>query len=482
MLKVLLLGPIQKDAEIQNWGAPSLGIIRITEYIRNNFDEDEVVVDVYDSQIDNFDPFEKWKYKHVDILGISLLHYTFFDTIVFITKFREYHPKTLIVVGGNEAGANYQDIFDKSPTDIAVTAEGEDTFADIIKWKLGRKKLEEIDGIVYRKYAKPITANALWDYWKDVDFSRFRYQEYWKQIESLYEEPDYEKIKYVRLMTVSHCQRGCTFCSLHEARSTACGKFVKPVALTGLQIMELVEKVHKQLPDVRTLYFCSDDVYYPERQNFLDFIELYKRSGYDYRILIQTSTYSLHEEDFPLLNEINCQHITVGFENCSERLRKKFRKPQKTEKMDEIIQWGKRYGIAIYVLIILIPPEATMDDLKTNYETLSRWMDEGVQVSVEPLVFPYRGAPIFEFDHRIHYETFDIDGVKYRDAKWIIPDNPDVERLSMELVKRKDAFMDEYFEKLPHKHRFKGSTAVAIISLLGQLLRETFPDYNYKGV
>jgi len=257
---------------------------------------------------------------------------------------------------------------------------------------------------------------------------------------------------------------------------------VKPIALTGEQIMELVDRVHAQLPDVRTLYFCTDDVYYPKRQNFLDFIELYKKSGYNYRILIQTSTYSLLEGDFPLLNDINCQHITVGFENCSDKIRKSFRKAQKIEKMEKIIQWGKQHGIAIYILIILIPPESTMDDLKTNYETISRWLADDVQVSVEPLVFPYRGAPIFEFGHRIHYETMSSEGITYRDAKYIIPDDPDVEKLSMELVKRKDAFIDKYFESLPHKHRFKGSTAVAIVSLLGQLLRETIPGYDHKGV
>ena len=482
-IKVLLSAPIQKDAQIQNWGAPCLGIIRIAEYTRNQFGGDVELL-FYDPQIDSFDPLEKWKEEKIDVLGLSLLHYTLFDSLVFLNNFKKQHPETLIVIGGNEAGANYQDIFDKAPVDIIVTAEGEDTFADILNWKMGRKKLEDVDGIIYRKYAKPITNDMLWKYWRSVDFSRFRYEEYWNTLAALYETPDYEKINYVRIMTTSHCQRSCTFCSLANVRNNACGKKAEPVALSGEQIMDLIEKVHKQLPAVRTIYFCTDDVFYPNRQPFLDFIELYKKSGYDYRILIQTSTYSLKEEDFPLLKSINCQHITLGFENCSESLRKSLKKPQKREKMEQIIKWGKEHGIAIYILIMLMPPEVTIDDLKDNYETLSRWLSEdNIQISVEPVIYPYRGTEIFEQGYDFHYEIEERDGVTYRDAKFIWPKDKEARELCEELLERREAFVENYFKDLPHKHMFKGATGVAIISLLGVLLRERKKyKYTYKGV
>jgi hypothetical protein len=480
-MKILLSGPIQEDAEIQNWGAPCLGVIRISEFIRNYIPGVEVVV--YDSQIDNFDPIEKWKEEKIDVLGVSLLHYTLFDTLVFLKQWKALHPETLIVVGGNEAGANYQDIFDKSPTDIAVTAEGEETFADIIRWKLGEKKLEDIDGIIFRKYAKPITNDALWKSWEKVDFSRYRYPEYWKQIASLYKEPNYEVINYIRLMTISHCQRSCSFCSLSTVRNIACGKKVKPAVLSGCQIMKMIDKVHFQLPEVRTIYFCTDDVYYPTRQPFIDFIELYKLSGYDYRVLIQTSTFSLREEDFPMLKSINCQHITIGFENCSSKVRDSLCKHQQQEKMEQIIQWGKKYGIQIYILIILMPPEAMIDDLKINYETISRWtMQEGVQVSVEPVMYPYRGAPIFEQGGDFHYETRKKEGVEYKDAKFIFPSDPETKALCKELLEKRDSFIEQYLKDSASGHRHKGNTGVAIVSLLGELLKKRYPDYNYEGL
>ena len=481
-MKILLISPLQWDAGIQNWGAPSLGIMRIADYVKHFLPEVETMI--FDSQIDKFDPVEKWFGEQIDIVGISLLHYTLINTLEFINRWKKDHPESLIVVGGNEAAANYQDIFDKSPVDIAVLAEGEETFLDIIEWKNGKKKLENISGIIYRKYANPINDNSLWGYWKEVDFSQHRYQDYWDQITSLYQKPDFEKINYVRLFTASHCQKHCTFCSLSSVRTIACGQVVKPASLRGWQIMELVHKIKKQLPDVMTIYFCTDDVFYPKKSDFLDFIGLYKKSGYNYRILIQTSSYSIEEEDFFRLKEINCQHITVGVENCSSRIRKSLGKFQDQNRIEKIIEWGKKYGIQIYYLIILIPPESTLEDLKLNYEQLSKWvLEDGIQISVESAVYVYRGTLIFESNYDFLYSIKQIgNGKLYKDPVYVLPKDLMVKGILQELLERKDEFINDFFKEKLHSHKFKGETGIAIVRLLGILLRKHLKDYNYEGL
>ena len=471
-MKILFCSPLSSESGVLNWGAPSLGIIRVSSYIKHHLPEVELLF--FDPQIDSFDPVERWASERIDIVGISLLHYTLLNTLEFINQWKKIHPESLMVMGGNEAAANYQDVFDKSPTDIAVLAEGEETFLGIIKWKQGEKRLEDIQGIVYRKYAKPIDDDALWDYWKEVDFSQYRYQDYWHQIASLYQDPTYEKVNYVRLVTTSHCQRHCTFCSLASVRNIACGRIVKPASLKGWQIMDLVHKIHEQLPDVRTLYFCSDDVFYPKKDDFLEFVELYKRSGYDYRILIQTSSYSIREEYFPKLKEINCQHITIGVENCSDRIRESLGKHQDSDKIEKIIEWGKKYGIQIYYLIILMPPESTIEDLIINYETLNRWLFEGVQISVEPVVYCYRGTPLYEEDYQFLYERKKVNGTNFylKDPLYVLPKDPAVRLLTFKFKERQEEFVKEKFKNLPHQHKFKGETGPILVELLGELLKD----------
>ena len=471
-MKVLLISPLQKDAEIQNWGAPALGVIKIADYIRHYLPEIELMF--FDSQIDKFDPIEKWKSNYIDIVGVSLLHYTLVDSLGFINQWKKCHPESLIVVGGNEAGANYQDVFEKSPTDIAVLAEGENTLLDIIRWKKGEKKLEDVPGIIYRKYAKPITKEDFWDYWRFVDFSQHRYSDYWDQIASLYEEPDLEKIKYVRLLTASHCSKKCVFCSLSIVRNLACGKPVKPVMLEGWQIMALVHRVHRQLPDVRTIYFCTDDVFYPDEKHFLDFVELYKKSGYDYRILIQTASNSLKEEYFPKLKEIGVVHITLGIENCSARIRDSMSKHQDTDKIEQIIEWGIKYSIQIYYLIILFPPKSTMNDLWENYNTITRWISQGVQVSVETVMYAYKGTPVWEdIRYQFTYEKKKIEGIGsyLKDAIYVLPNDPEVRAFVQKFLAMKDDYVQKKFESKNYQHKFKGATAPILVEMLGKMLK-----------
>lgn len=855
-MNIVLMAPIDKEAGIHNWGAPALGIMRIVSYIKHKLPW--VNIETYDSQIDFFDPIEKWAGKHIDILGVSLLHYTLFNSLGLIWEWKKKHPESLVVVGGNEAGANYQQIFDNSPVDIVVTAEGEDTLLDIILWKANHTPLEGVEGIIWRSHAVPITDSKLWEYWRYVDFSRFRYGDYWDQIEKMYEDPDYEKIRYVRLMTTSHCMRNCSFCSLAKVRNFACGEKVKPAMLTGDQIMDIINRIHAQLPTVRTLYFCftkdnyvltkdglkniadikvgdcvyndikrlckvkkvfsreytgklfrirphyssryiectsnhkfitrdgvkqadeltkndyliktfdpnivkldrfdikdiylslnithvkkcgryrendnwdsdipesinvepdllrlfglyiaegssnraqvsfdidpkrddlidfirtnlkkyfnkeckvfrsdtakrayinstclaklfgylfgcnalekripipltaidpklqryiiqgvwwgdgsmkkvkrygriwqnirisssssrliyqisniamrnklipsifegkiirkkdsfingrklkfnaipysivlncqsmddfisgkynivdsndsrygyidscyayckvrsieqfevvsekvynltvdddrhtynisgfsvkncTDDVFYPRPKPFLDFMRMYNKSGYDYRILIQTSSFSLQYSHFPLLKAINCQHITIGVENASAEMRKEFNKQQDEAKLEHFITLGRQYGIAIYYLIILIPPASTIHDLIINYNTITRWIDQGVQISIEPLVYSYRGTPVYD-DIRFQSSRVvrQIPGTRLQvtDSEYILPVDPEVREIALEMAKRKDEYVDNYFKSLPTGHKFKGLTSKPILLLLRDLLRE----------
>lgn len=473
-MKILFVAPIDKDAGVHNWGAPSLGIMRITSYLKSKFG-DNLDIDIYDTQIDGYDPHVKYWNTHVDVLGISVLHYTLLNTLGFINKWRKRHLETKICVGGNEAASNYQTILDNSDTDFIILSEGERPMADIIKFIRGEMSLQNIDGIIFRNRSLQIDENSFWKYWSCVDFSKYRYKEYWKRIADLYDEPDYEKINYVRLAVSSHCNQKCTFCSLSRVRDIASGGKEKPVSLTGEQIMTLVHRINEQLPETRTIYFCNDNVFYPNPNYFLDFIDIYTKSNYDYRILVQTASYSLSEKRFAALKRLGCQHITVGVENASPAVRKSLCKNQSSERIEQIIEWSKKYNIPVYYLIILIPPESTIDDLVINYRTIKQWVNKGVQISIEPLIYSYKGTQIYEnADYEHTWVNQKIQGTDkvIKDSIYILPKRKEVKELALEFKEREKEWVDNCYKKLNHKHKFKGQTSYFLLELLGQLLRE----------
>jgi len=478
MFKIIFVAPLENDAHIQNFGAPSLGLIKIDSYLKSKIADVETII--YEESIDNYDLIDAFRNDFVDILGISLLHYTIIRTIELIHQWRKVHPESLIVIGGNEAAANYQDVFDKAPVDVAVLAEGEQTMVELVRWRQGEIDLEDVSGIIYRKNAKPIDSETFWEFWKHVKFGNYRYRDYWSAAARLYEIARLDEINCVRLITSSHCNKKCSFCSLSLVRNRACGQSVRPVALEGWQIMELIHRIVRDLPETRTIYFCTDDVFYPDRQNFYDFVDLYEKSGYNLRFLVQTSTVSIHEKDFDVLKRLGCQHITLGVENASERIRKSLNKPQSSEKIELIIQWSKQYAIPIYYLIILIPPDSTLEDLKINYYTIHRWIKQGVKISIEPLIYAYRGAPIYEDDrYPFTYECKAIPGtnLKLKDSIYAMPKDPIVHELATEFKQKEPEFVQNAFAKLDHKHHFKGQTSYILLDLLEELLKKYDPEF-----
>lgn len=473
MLKILLVAPLQEDAHIQNFSAPPAGLYRIKFFAEQVDYTEPIHISIFDRVVDDYDPIEKYKDEKIDILGVSVLHYTLVNTISFITKWKKLHPESLIICGNFEAFENSQELLDKCPVDIIVLGEGEITFVNIIRWKLRQVSLEDIDGIIFRKYQKNIDEEDYSNFYSTLDFSKMRYSDYWDKLARLYENPDYDKINTIRLHPLNFCNLNCRFCSISNTRKLVCGKNVKPSMLSGKDIFSLVDRAAKQLPELKTVYFSDDNsLFYKE--NFKEFAELYKEAGYTFRILIQTHSAWLDEDIFKILKDIGCVHITVGVENASSRIRKILGKSQSDEHIEQIIEWGKKYNIHIYYLIILIPPESTIEDLRINRDKIKEWIDSGIEVSIEPTIMVYKNTKYWNDDFECNYVIKKIPDTEYtiKHPLWLIPKDLLVKKIAIELMEQKDNYINEYFKSLPTGHMFKGSTSIAYWELLDKLLKK----------
>lgn len=482
-MKILFVAPLDDQANIHNWGAPSLAFVRIVSYLKYHLKDKDIEYIIYDPQIDDYDVHERFKNDTIDIVGMSLLHYTIINTFEFVHKWKKQHPESFVVVGGNEASANYQDIFDKCPVDAAILLEGEIAMLNLVKWKIGEYKLEDIKGIVYRSYAEPLSDDLFWTFWEHVDFRDFRYPDFWQATADLFEHPNWEEIYCIRLTPSSHCLRKCTFCSLSHVRRASCSGNIKPASLRGEHIMALVHRIHKQLPQVRSIYLCNDDIFYPNRQYFENFVELYEKSSYNYRFIVQTSSYAIKETDFELLKRIGCQHISIGVESASLKIQKSLNKPQDMDKIERLIDMANKYDIRMYYLIILMPPESTLEDLWINYDVLNNWIERGVGLSIMAQVYVYRGMPLYEdVRYNFLYQEKKVPGTNliYKDPYCVLPNDPIARELTKEFIEREWDYVNKAYEKLDNKLQFKGGTSKILLELLGELLFKYDPDEKFR--
>ncbi|MDD5358539.1 MAG: radical SAM protein [Candidatus Nanoarchaeia archaeon] len=466
MKRILLIAPLTEQySGIRNYGVPSIGVHRLASFLSSWGN----LVMVYDCNIDvkpkDFISVYKPLILESAIIGISILNDTLADSLEMFIKLRELNPDALLVAGGAEAILNYQEIFDNSDVNIVILGEGEEPMLQLCC----DVPLQDIGGIITRSRGPEINNKRLWNYYKDIDFLKMGWRQYWQK--NWDDNDPNNKDKIVRLVTSSHCNRGCSFCSLTRLHEFSCGKKVKPAFLSGEQIRVLIDRILEQLPETTHIYFVEDSIL-PTISRIHDFCSALAPYKDRLKFMVQTETDKVSRDIIKELADAGVIHISFGVENCSPRIRKLMHKPQNEEKIENIITWCNEFNIRCYYLIILFSPESTIEDLRINYETLTRWQTEGkVTVSVEPFMMPYKGADIYYQDYEFGYNITKLSNGKVLKHPYIIyPKDHEVKKLMLEFKKQLPGCIDKFNDESGHRHRSKDHTGKVMVKLLGDLL------------
>jgi radical SAM superfamily enzyme YgiQ (UPF0313 family) len=480
MARILLVGPwTAGNAGAENWGAPPLGAHRLAAWARKRGHAAEV----FDCNLAAPAELEQsWRAclsRKWDIIGFSLLQSTFSETTRRVAEARHYWPNAVILLGGIEATLNPGDCFEHMDCDAVVLGEGEwalRTIADQFERIGCSGACDGVDGVISRLRAAPPNNDAFSDWWMAIDFAAMRYPDYWERTRRLYrdagEEPDEDDVRTVRLVTSTHCNRGCAFCSVTAWHEAACGK-VAPIAyLPPDRLAKLIAKVQAEVEGVRTIYLCEDDAIV-NRERALGFFRDYApQTGLRY--LVQTHLHKLLGGVLPDLELIGalaaggCRHVTLGIENASPPVLKVLGKTQRLECLPGLLDALRAYNIRAYILLIMFPPTATLEDLRINVEAVKMWSRLGATVSCEPHMMCYRGSDLWASDHAMLSEVEPTVGGKWwRYPTRVLPDDPAVREVQREFARR-------WPERLAsiRGHRFKGATGAEMFRLLEEILLE----------
>ena len=129
-MKILLVNP-----PIREWAKPNcvpLGLGYIAAVLRQEHHEVEVMdVNAFRwTQDEVEDKIRDAKFDAVGIGGIVTV-YSYVKWIISVVK--RYHPQTKVVVGGSVASSVPRTLLERTPTDIAVVGEGEETAKELFQ-------------------------------------------------------------------------------------------------------------------------------------------------------------------------------------------------------------------------------------------------------------------------------------------------------------------------------------------------------------
>ncbi|GBE05796.1 MAG TPA: radical SAM protein [Nitrospirae bacterium] len=377
-MKILLINPpltgVQSETRLP------LGLSYIASVLRND-GHDVRVIDVNALKLSYTLLEELIKDNEFDAVGLTGL-ITQFRQIQRITSIVRKTSGVKIVLGGGLASAAPEVVLMKTYVDIAVIGEGEGTVVELFQALAGKRPLEDVDGISYRKdneifstgQRKPIEDISslpfpAWDL--------FPMERYFNKNAMCMPE------RRISLVTSRGCPYRCTFCFHgifgHRYRSrTAENIFLE---------MEFLYKKYR----VRGFVF-EDDTFVLNRKRVYRLCELIIKKKLKVYWTCNARINLVDKELIDRMKKAGCVEISYGIESGNQAQLDRIKKDITIKDAYRVIDMTKKAGIMTHGFMMIGIPGDTVDTVRDSIKFCKR---AGLQAEFTILA-PIPGSKLFQ--------------------------------------------------------------------------------------
>jgi radical SAM superfamily enzyme YgiQ (UPF0313 family) len=287
-----------------------------------------------------------------DVVAFACYVWNTPDVLKICAHLKRLDPKILTVLGGPEVSYHYVRILEANPAvDFIVVGEGEDTFRELLQYKLnGAPAIETINGLTYRDEAGKARANPARAFQGHLDRFPSPY------LTGVLGVDDLTGGAYFQ--TTRGCPFTCTYCDY--GRNQPYYEFS----------MERVAAEFDYFKDAGArVFFCADATFNYKRNRANDILQLAIDRGLEAMLWIEVFPSLINDELVAQLGKVKRVFCGVGIQTTNPVTMKNIHRVWKpemiTEKLDRIAKLPNCFlGLE---LIMGLPG----DDLKTFKETLN---------------------------------------------------------------------------------------------------------------
>jgi len=306
-----------------------------------------------------------------------------------ISEIKKRNLKVWIIVGGNFA-TTLPNEFISMGADFVVLGEGELASESLLKAlskKVDYKKIEKIDGLVYKDRNQPKTR-----FIQDLDSLPFPaidllpMENYWALG---YSHGPFEG-NYTFLITSRGCPFNCRFCATPYIWQR------KWRARSVKNAVDEIEYMHKRFGIVD--FHIQDDNFTVNKDRVKEFCyELMKRKLPVTWQVLSTKAETVDEELLILMKKAGCDYLSVSPETGSKAVLEKMNKPFDYEHMVDIVKLSNKLGIKMQACFVLGFPGETDKDRKLTEKYIARLARAGLDETGLFIMTPLPGA--YSYDH-----------------------------------------------------------------------------------
>ena len=365
---------------------PHLGLISLIAVLEGS----NYVATLYDPKLDIYEgklQLDKYLYCNIadqilsqspDIVGFTSLGCNFICTVKIAKYIKAKNPNIPILLGGPHATVLHKEIIGKFPQfDVIVRNESENKIVDIIK-NLRSGKLDQIQGITFRKGEKIICTEG-----SSIieDLETLPFPAYWAYpIETL-------SLKWIRVEAGRGCPFKCTFCST----ATFFGRSYR---------LKSPKKICAELDYLRKQYDITDfslthDLFTVNRKKVIEFCNEIMDKKYGWTCSARMDCVDV--ELLKLMKAAGCRGIYYGVETGSTRMQEISMKKLNLDIFQSTLDTTLQLDILPTVSFIIGYPEEVKEDLDMTLDLVSSSLITNDKVVVQlHLLTPEPGTALLQ--------------------------------------------------------------------------------------
>jgi len=336
-----------------------------------------------------------------DLIGISGMALDAKVIEALAKGFKEIFPLIPVLVGGPHATTYPEHVMRSPSVDFLIIGEGELATSAFVEYMDGKRKLESIPNLIYRK-DEGLHQNELAPFIEDLDSLPFPAYDL-IPLERYYNIPRcgiiYSRKRYAAIITSRGCPYRCAYC--HRVL----GKKYRPRSSENVvdEMSWLVKKFKMGE------FIIMDDMFnlQPERINRIAELIIERNLDIKMSFPIGLRGDIMTEESVKLLKEAGMFRCMYAVETASERLQRLLNKNLDIEKVLKIIETTRKHGVMVHGSFMLGFPTESEDEAKA---TIDCALKSKLHTAAFYRVIPYYGTELRELAVR--------EGIK-------IPDEPD---------------------------------------------------------
>ncbi|MBW8000477.1 MAG: radical SAM protein [Planctomycetes bacterium] len=316
-----------------------------------------------------------------DVIGITAKSQNFASACIVAKIAKQINEKTTVVMGGPHPSMIKTKVLDCQNIDIGVIGEGERTIIELLDAINSKKKLNAINGIVFRDGNSTIET-ARRELIDNLDSLPFPVK---TASEVLMGYEKFSPSAFRNVFATRGCPNNCFFCGSRNI-------WTRKVRFRSVEnVVEEIQCIQKL--GVKSINY--DDDTFGVSKNYIRklcnaMIEYCPCIKWKCEIHVRL----VDDEIISLMKRAGCHTIQIGIESGNNQILKEMRKDITIEKAYAACRTIKKYGIKLHAFFIVGFPQETEETLD---DTVKAMMKIDCDELVYSIFTPYPGTEAFEF-------------------------------------------------------------------------------------